>query len=282
MAKPRQKGKNMKDIKEITAQLEQGVKGVFESQNYIEYLQFMAKFHHYSVNNSILIWMQNPTASHVAGYQTWLKKFKRQVRKGEKGITILAPCPHKFRKEVTNEDGTVEEVEVAYTSFKPTTVFDISQTDGEAVPTMCDELTGEVSGYDELMAKLKALSPVPVDFEDITNGSHGYYNIEGKFIRVKSGMSEVQTVKTLVHEISHAIMHEKEAGEEKDADRGTKEVQAESVAYTVCAMLGLDTADYSFEYVAGWSAGREVKELVQSMEVIRKTAAEIYEGIKAA
>lgn len=272
----------MTDIKEITKQLEQGVKDVFDSEKYLEYLKFMARFHHYSINNSLLIWIQNPAASLVAGYRTWMTKFNRNVRKGEKGITILAPCPHKFMKQQMNKDGEVEEIEVKYTSFKPTTVFDISQTDGDDVPGLCEELTGDVNGYDELMKKLEAVSPVPVSFEDITSGALGYYQIEDKRIVIKTGMSQMQTVKTLVHEISHAILHEKENGEEKDADRGTKEVQAESVAYTVCTMLGLDTAEYSFEYVAGWSAGREVKELVASMEVIRRTAEDIYNEVLAA
>ena len=271
-----------KDIKEITEQLEQGVKDVFDSARYKAYLDFMGKFYNYSVNNSILIWMQKPEASLVAGYQTWIKKFKRQVRKGEKGITILAPCPHKFKKEVEDENGNVTEKEIQYTSFKATTVFDISQTDGEDVPTLCDELTGTVKNFSELLENLKNVSPVPVEFEEIKTGAKGYYSFAENVIRVNEGMSEIQTIKTLVHEISHAILHEKENGEEKDADRGTKEVQAESVAYTVCSMLGIDTSDYSFEYVAGWSKGKEVKELNASMEVIRRTAKDIYEGLRAA
>ena len=271
-----------KDIKEITEKLEQGVKDVFESEKYKAYLDFMGRFYNYSVNNSILIFMQKPDASLVAGYQAWQKKFKRQVRKGEKGITIIAPCPHKFTKEIKDEDGNVEEKEIQYTSFRATTVFDISQTDGDEVPTLCEELEGKVEQYSDLIEKLKAVAPVPVEFEEIKNGAKGYYSFAENVIRLNAGMSELQTVKTLIHEMAHSILHEKENGEEKDADLGTKEVQAESVAYTVCSMLGLDTSDYSFEYVAGWSNGKEVKELNASMEVIRKTAKNIIEGLRAA
>ena len=272
-----------KDIKEITEKLEQGVKEVFESDSYKAYLDFMGKFYNYSVNNTILIWMQKPDASLVAGYQTWQKKFKRQVRKGEKGITILAPCPHKFTKKIEDEEGNVEEKEIQYTSFRATTVFDISQTDGDEIPRIpCNELTGEVENFEELLEKLKAVSPVPVSFEDIQGGAKGYFHTVENRIAILKGMSQQQTIKTLIHEISHAILHDRENGEEKDANKGTKEVQAESVAYTVCSMLGLDTSDYSFGYVAGWSAGKEAKELNASMEVIRKTAKDIIESLRAA
>lgn len=273
----------MKDIKEITEKLEQGVKDVFNSAEYMEYLSFMAKFHKYSFNNSLLIWMQKPDASHVAGYQAWKKNFKRNVKKGEKGITILAPIPRKFKKEVVNENGETEEVEIDYTAFRAVTVFDISQTEGEAVPSHpCHELEGEVENFDSLLEALKKIAPVPVGFEAIEGGANGYFHTVDKRIAVREGMSQAQTIKTLVHEISHAILHDREAGEEKEADRHTKEVQAESVAYTVCSFLGLDTSDYSFGYVAGWSQGREVKELEKSMEVIRKTASQIIDTLEAA
>lgn len=268
----------MADIKEITKQLEEGVKGVFDSEQYQKYLAFMGKFHRYSINNSLLIWLQRPDASYVAGFKTW-QKMNRQVRKGEKGIKILAPCPHKFTKEYIDDDGNLEEKEIQYTTFRPATVFDISQTDGEDIPTICDELTGTVENFDELFEKLKSASPVPVEYEDIQNGALGYFN--GMAIRIKSGMSQLQTVKTTVHEVAHALLHDRENGEEKDANRHEKEVQAESVAFTVCAMLGLDTTGYSFEYVANWSQGREAKELVASMEIIRKTANLIYEAVAA-
>lgn len=264
-----------KDIKAITDQLEKGVQEVFTSDKYMEYLNFMSKFTDYSFNNIVLILMQKPDASLVAGYKAWQKKFNRYVRKGEHGITILAPCPHK--KEVETEDGEVKEI--SWTSFRAVTVFDISQTDGEAIPTGCvEKLTGEVEHYTELLKKLEAVAPVPVAYENIEGGANGYYSQKEQRIVVQEGMSEAQTVKTLVHEISHAILHSKD-GEEKEANRSTREVQAESVAYTVCSMLGLDTSDYSFGYVAGWSTGKDIKELNASMEVIRKTAKDIAEKI---
>lgn len=274
--------KDNEKIKEITEQLEQGVKEVYESDKYKDYLNFVSKFYDYSVNNIILIMMQKPDASLVAGYKAWQTKFKRQVRRGEKGITILAPCPHKFKKEVEDENGNVTEKEVQYTTFRATTVFDISQTDGEDVPHYVTALTGEVDNYENLLDKLKAVAPVEVGFEEIKTGAHGYFHLEEKRIAINQGMSQQQTIKTLIHEISHAILHDRETGEEKDADKHTREVQAESVAYTVCNMLGLDTSDYSFGYVASWSKGKEVKELNASMEVIRKTAKELIEQIKAA
>ena len=272
----------MKNIEEITKQLEQGVKDVYESERYKAYLDFMSKFYDYSVNNIILIMMQKPEASLVAGYQAWKTKFKRQVRKGETGITILAPCPKKFTKTIENEDGTTEEKEIKYMSFRACTVFDISQTDGEEVPSYVDMLKGDVDKYEELLLKLKQISPVSVDFEDIEGEANGYFSQIEKRIAIANDMSEQQTIKTLIHEIAHAKLHDKEEGIEKDADRRTKEVQAESIAYTVCKMIGLETSEYSFGYVAGWSKGKEVKELNASMEVIRKTAKEIYEELRAA
>ena len=271
-----------KDIKEITEQLESGVLSIYESEKYKAYLDFTNKFYDYSVNNCILIMIQKPEASLVAGYKAWQNKFKRQVKKGEKGITIIAPCPHKFKKEVEDENGNVAEKEVSFTTYRATTVFDISQTEGEDVPSYIDNLTGEVENYNDLLDKLKSVSPVPVEFEEITSGANGYYSLEEKRIAINKGMSEQQTIKTLIHEISHAILHDKEAGEEKDADKRTKEVQAESIAYTVCNSFGLDTSDYSFGYIAGWSKGKEAKELKASMEVIRKTAKQIIDNMRAA
>lgn len=267
-----------KDIKEITEQLEQGVKEVFTSDRYIEYLQFMSKFTSYSVNNIILIMMQKPNASLVAGYKAWQNKFNRQVRKGEHGITILAPCPHK--KEIEDENGETQTI--SWTSFRAVKVFDVSQTDGEELPTGCVQmLTGEVENYMDLIEKLEEISPVPVGYENIEGGANGYFNTAEKRIAIQEGMSQQQTIKTLIHEISHAILHDRDEGEEKDADRHTREVQAESVAYTVCSMLGLDTSDYSFGYVAGWSSTKEIKELNESMEIIRKTAKDISDRLAA-
>lgn len=267
----------MKDIKAITEQLEQGVKEVFTSDKYIEYLQFMSKFTSYSFNNTMLIFLQKPNASLVAGYKSWQQK-GRQVRKGEKGITILAPCPHK--KEIEDENG--EKQTISWTSFRAVSVFDVSQTDGAELPTGCiTMLTGEVENYTDLVKKLEEISPVPVGYENIEGGANGYFNTAEKRIAIQEGMSQQQTIKTLIHEISHAILHDRDEGEEKDADRHTREVQAESVAYTVCSMLGLDTSDYSFGYVAGWSSTKEVKELNESMEVIRKTAKDISDRLAA-
>lgn len=268
-----------KDIKEITEKLEQGVKDVFSSDKYIEYLKFMSKFYNYSVNDIILIMMQKPEASLVAGYKAWQTKFKRQVRKGEKGITILAPCQHKV---VVGEDEDGNDIEKKWMSFRAVKVFDVSQTDGEELPTGCvTALNGDVTGFNELFDKLVKVSPVSVEIANIEGRANGYFSSAEKRIVVKEGMSEQQTIKTLVHEISHAILHDKEDGEEKEADRNTREVQAESVAYTVCSMLGLDTSDYSFGYVAGWSSDKDAKELSASMEVIRKTAKGIVDALAA-
>jgi antirestriction protein ArdC len=270
------------NIEEITEKLEQGVKEVFDSEKYRAYLEFVSKFYDYSVNNTILIWMQKPDASLVAGYKAWQTKFNRQVKKGEKGIKILAPCPHKFKKKEKDETGNEVEKEIQYTTFRAISVFDISQTEGEDVPRVVEDLQGNVEQYADLVEKLKALSPVPVDFEAFDSKAKGYYSPSEQRVVVQPDLSELQSLKTLIHEISHAILHNDEDGEQKDADRHTKEVQAESVAYTVCAALGLDTSEYSFGYVAGWSAGREVKELTASMDVIRRTAKEIIEALKTA
>jgi hypothetical protein len=270
------------NIEEITEKLEQGVKEVFDSEKYRAYLEFVSKFYDYSVNNTILIWMQKPDASLVAGYKAWQTKFNRQVKKGEKGIKILAPCPHKFTKKEKDETGKEVEKEIQYTTFRAISVFDISQTEGEDVPRVVEDLQGNVEQYADLVEKLKALSPVPVDFEAFDSKAKGYYSPSEQRVVVQPDLSELQSLKTLIHEISHAILHNDEDGEQKDADRHTKEVQAESVAYTVCAALGLDTSEYSFGYVAGWSAGREVKELTASMDVIRRTAKEIIEALKTA
>lgn len=264
---------------EITKELERGVKELLASDKYKEYLNFMSKFHDYSVNNSILIFLQMPQATMVAGYQAWQNKFKRQVRKGEKGIRILAPCPHKYIKQIEDENGNKEEHEFNWTSFRPVSVFDISQTDGDEIPEICNDLTGNVEGYKELVDKLIAVSPVRVSFEPINSAAKGYFNDAENKIVVKAEMSEEQTVKTLVHEIAHSLLHGKE-GEEKEAERRTKEVQAESVAYTVCRMLGMNTEEYSFGYIAGWSKGKEAKELSANIETIRRTANKIMEGMK--
>lgn len=267
-------------VKEITEKLEKGVHEVLNSEKYTECLRVMSKFYRYSTNNCIMIVMQKPDASLVAGYRKWEKEFNRNVKKGEKAIRILAPIPHKFNKTVTNDKGEQEEVEVKYMTFKEVPVFDVSQTEGKELPTYVSTLKGDVDRFDELINRVVSLSPVPVEYEEIKNGANGFFSPMENRIVVKTGMSQMQTVKTMIHEIAHATLHCKD-GEEANADRETKEVQAESIAYTVCDWLGLDTSDYSFGYVAGWGSGKETKELVASMDVIRKTAGEFIEKLKA-
>lgn len=274
-------------LKEITDKLEQGIQDLFDSEKYTSYLKTIAKFHNYSFRNTLLIVMQNPQASYVAGYGAWQTKFKRQVRKGEKGIKIFAPAPYKktVEEKTFDKDGNahIEEKEIVVPAFKLTTVFDISQTEGEDLPMLgTDRLVGNVSDYGKFFETLKNISPVPISLEDIQGGANGYYHQIEKRIAVQENMSEVQTVKTVVHEIAHAKLHA--IPENKDEavkiDRRTREVQAESVAYTVCQHFGIDTSDYSFGYIAGWSSGRETEELKQSLEVIQNTAAEFIDAIE--
>lgn len=268
------------EIKKITEQLENGIHEMFESDKWAEYLNTMAKLHHYSVNNSMLIYFQNPNATLVQGYKAWQTKFKRQVKKGEKAIKILAPCPHQKTIATKDEDGNDGFELITWTSFRVVNVFDISQTEGEDIKglSVVKPLDGKVKGYKTLLGKLKKFSPVPIGFEEIKGGANGYFNLVEKRIAIKDGMSQQQTIKTTIHEIAHALLHNLEDGEEKEADRRTAEVQAESIAYTVCSYLGLDTSEYSFGYVTGWSSGKEAKELIDSMETIRKTANTIIEA----
>ena len=269
-----------KNVEEITKKLEQGVKDLFESDNYKVFLKTMSKFYNYSFNNCLLIALQMPEATMVAGYKSWQNNFKRQVKKGEKAIKILAPIPHKFKKEIEKENGTVEEKEVNYMSFRAVPVFDISQTEGEELPEICKVLNGDVEGFSELINKIESVSPVEIAYEEITSGANGYYRHDTNSIVVDERLSEQQKIKTLIHEIAHSILHNKENGAEKEADRYTREVQAESVAYTVCSYIGIDTSDYSLGYVAGWSKGKEVKELTESMDAIRNTASYIIGGLE--
>lgn len=264
-----------KEIKDgIMKELEDGVKAVFSSGKYTEYLDVMSRFYSYSANNCLLIAMQKPEATLVAGFKAWQTKFNRQVRKGEKAIRILAPCPHKVMKEINGE-----EKEVTFTTFRSAAVFDVSQTEGDELPDICERLTDKVEGYERLMDAIVKNSPVPVRYESISGTANGYYSHTNKEIVLDACMAEAQTVKTLVHEVAHAILHDKESGTENEADRRTKEVQAESVAYVVCNAFGIDTSAYSFEYVASWSKNHDVKELMNSLEVIRTTAKHLAEGI---
>lgn len=279
-------------MKELTERLEQGIRDVFQNRQYQKYLQVMARFYDYSFNNVLLIAMQKPDASLVAGYAAWQKQFGRYVKKGEKGIKILAPMFRKMKKEeesretaelAAEQPGEEEKTEKILTGFKVVSVFDISQTEGKELPTYgVPMLQGDVEGYAEFFQAAREISPVPVSFETIQGEAHGYYHQMEKRIAVAEGMSELQNVKTLLHEIAHAKLHamDPDAPEGQETlDRHTKEVQAESIAYVVCQHYGLDTSEYSFAYVAGWSSGKELPELRSSLETIRGTAREMITGI---
>lgn len=288
-------GKREQQMKEITERLEQGVKELFTSEMYTEYLKTMSQFHNYSFNNTLLIAMQKPDATLVAGYQAWQKKFKRQVKKGEKGIQIIAPAPIREKEEIekfdpeTNEpilrpDGQPETEEVVHIipRFRIATVFDVSQTYGEPLPELeTPELMGNVENYEVFMQALREISPVPIRFDEIESGAKGYYSTVNKETVIQRGMSEMQTMKTGIHETTHAKLHDREIMEElgEKKNQMTREVEAESVAYTVCQYFGLDTSDYSFPYIAGWSSSVDMKELRASMDTIRKTAGEMIDGM---
>ncbi|MGI6316430.1 MAG: YodL domain-containing protein [Christensenellales bacterium] len=290
--------KPVEKLKEITDRLEQGIKELFDSERYKEYLRVMSRFYNYSFNNTLLIAMQKPDASLIAGFNSWKNQFQRSVKKGEKGIKIIAPSPYKIKQEmekidpktqkpIIDKDGkpVIEEKEITIPAYKVVSVFDVSQTEGRELPDIAvDTLTGDVEHYRDFFTALEKTSPVPIGFEKIKSGAHGYYNLEEKRIALDEGMSELQTLKTAIHEIAHAKLHDidlKAPAKEKQtrADRRTREVEAESVAYTVCQHYGLDTSDYSFGYVAGWSSGRELAELKNSLEIIRSTANEIINSI---
>ena len=288
-------------VQEITDKLEEGLKELFESEKYKTYLSTMSKFHNYSFNNTLLIAMQKPEATLVAGYKAWQKNFERHVNKGEKAIRILAPAPYKIKEErdkldpvtgemMFDENGMPqkEQVEVTIPAFRAVSVFDVSQTDGKPIPELeAQELLSTVEGYEDFVQALMNVAPVPIGFEDIPSDSKGYFHTEEKRIAVQENMSESQTLKTMVHEVAHSMLHNKEINrddliEEPAKDRNTKEVEAESVAYTVCQHFGIDTSDYSFGYIAGWSSGKDMKELKSSLDTIRKTASELITGIEGA
>ena len=285
-------------VQEITEKLEQGIKEFFESEKYKTYLNTMSKFHNYSFNNTMLIAMQKPDATLVAGFKAWQKDFDRHVKKGEKGIRILAPAPYKIKEEqekldpVTGEimldkNGmpVTEEVEIKIPAFRVVPVFDVSQTDGKELPDIgVNELSGSVEDYEDFMQALTEVSSVPITYEDIEGEAKGYFHTTDHRIAIQEGMSQSQTVKTAIHEVAHAKLHDRERNQDIDAvldkDRNTKEVEAESVAYTVCQHFGIDTSDYSFGYIAGWSSDRDMKELKSSLDTIRKTASELITGIE--
>ena len=282
-----------KDMDSIMQSLESGVEELFTSNRYQEFLKTMAKFHNYSFNNTMLIAMQRPDATLVTSYKNW-QSMGRQVMKGEKGITIIAPAPYKKMKEkevldknqrpIMGTDGKpkTEKVEVTVPHFKAVTVFDIAQTSGEPIQTLAPELlTAAVQDFDSFMQAIQKISPVPIRFDEINGNANGYYHNVDKEIVIKKGLSESQTLKTAIHETAHAKLHDREIMESLgvEKDRLTKEVEAESVAYCVCSSFGLDTSDYSFPYIAGWSSSREMKEMKASMDAIRKTAGEMIDQL---
>jgi len=287
----------------ITEKLENGIKELMNSDKYKAYLKTMGKFHHYSVNNSLLIALQRPDATLVAGYEAWKSKFGRQVKEGEKGIKIMAPAPYTKKEEVgvvdnlgnkvldSNGNQKTETIEVVIPAFRVATVFDLAQTEGKELPNIgTTELKGEIADYKNLKDALIHVSPVPIEEIKIDSGAKGYFSPAKQLICINEGMSEMQEVKTLIHEIAHSLLHDK--GHERievienssDKSRNRKEVEAESVAYTVCQALGgdkIDTSDYSFSYIAGWSADKELSDLKESLETIRITADKIISGVEA-
>ncbi len=277
------------EMNEITAKLEKGVQDIFKSENYKDYLNFCAKLPRYSVNNQILIMMQKPEATMCQSFSGW-KEMNRIVKRGEKGIRILAPSPYKMQKEqdkkdsfgkpVLDTDGepVKETVEVTVNAFKPVSTFDVSQTEGDPIPTVgVNELVGSVNGYETLLAAIKDAVPVPISFEQIESGAKGYFSLDENKIVVQEGMSEAQTVKTLLHEASHQSLHSREAFDKnkENKTKNQKETEAESVAYVVCQHYGIDTSDYSFAYVATWSADKDVPELKASLDTIRRAASDL-------
>lgn len=272
---------------QIVEQLEQGVSEVFESEQYKQYLSVMSKFHSYSYNNILLIAMQCPSATMVAGYESWQRLFRRHVSKGEKAIKILAPCPYKkvIMQDVTDPithqpirdtKGEVvkEKVQITIPAFRPVSVFDVSQTEGEPLPEMAtvQELIGEVDGFDTLQEIVESMAPCAVYHKDIEGSAKGYYSPADNQIVIKNGLSQQQEIKTMIHEIAHSLLHNSEKMKDKKISRNDMEVQAESVAYTVCSALGIDTSDYSFGYIAGWSNGKDIKELKNALDLICDTS----------
>lgn len=290
--------KQYQRVKEITDQLEQGIQDLFNSEQYMTWLRTMSKFHDYSLNNTLLICFQKPDATLVAGYTAWQKQFGRQVQKGEKAIHIIAPTPYKeqvemekldpaTQKPILDADGNpvMETQEVLRPAFKVVNVFDVSQTEGRELPSIgVDELTGDVEQYEMFFEALKRTCPVPMEFKEIHSGAKGYYHQLERRIALQKGMSQLQTIKTAIHEMAHQKLHsidpEQNISELPQQSRNSKEVEAESVAYTVCQHFGIDTSDYSFAYIAGWSHGKETPELKASLQTIRKAASEMITDIE--
>ena len=278
----------MEKVQKLTDQLETGITELFNSEQYAAYLSTMSKFHRYSFGNILLILLQCPGASQVAGYGDWKKNFGRQVKRGERGITILAPCPYRRREEVeeTAPDGsTATTIQlVQRVGFRTVTVFDVSQTEGKPLSELVHKLTGDVADYERMTEAICALSPYPINIEAFPGAAYGCCNFVEQRILVQPDMSQVQTIKTMIHEVSHAKLHApiEDGDGETPPQRKRRfvwEMEAESVAYVVCQHFGIDTADYSFGYVAGWSHGKDLSQLKASLELIRNTAAELIDGI---
>ena len=274
--------------------LEKGIKEVFNTENYINYLKTMSKFHNYSVNNSILIYLQKPDATNVAGFNSWKNNFNRHVQKGEKGIQILAPATYKQKVEMEKIDlqtqkpimdasgkSIVETVEIEKPFFKPVYVFDVSQTKGDPLPELLTELKANVENFDTFYKSLEKVSPFPMEFEKINSGAKGYCDITNQRIAIKDNLSEAHTIKTGIHEIAHAILHSDKEAFNK-IDNRTREVEAESIAFIVADHFGIDTSNYSFGYVAAWSATKELNELKKSLNTIQKTADSLINNIDVA
>ncbi|WP_147565975.1 LPD16 domain-containing protein [Coprococcus eutactus] len=294
---------NRERLQEITAGIEQGIKELFESDKYRRYLSVMSRFHRYSVNNTMLIYMQRPDATLVAGYNKWKNQFERHVKRGEHGITIIAPTPYKKKIEeqkldpdtkapMLDADGKVimEEKEIEIPLFRPVKVFDISQTDGKPLPELAASLSGNVQNYEVFMEALRRSAPVPIEFEPMDANMDGYFSSDQQRIAIREGMSEVQTVSAAVHEIAHSKLHNYAKAQEEAAragdkeppkkkDRNTEEVEAESISYAVCQYYGIQTGENSFGYIANWSQGKELPELRASLETINKTAGELINDI---
>ncbi len=285
-------------LKEITDNIEQGIKDVFSSEKYTQYLQTMSQFHNYSLNNTILIAMQNPDATRVAGFNKWKDNFERHVKKGEKGLKIIVPSPYKTKTQVNkldpktkkpildkNGSPQTETIERETVAFKLATVFDVSQTEGKELPSITTTLTSDVQQYEDFFKALEKVSPVPISFEKIgKNGVKGYFNLTEQRIVLGEGASELQSIKTLIHEIAHSKLHNVDkdilpSQYELTSSRSTQEVEAESIAYTICQYYGLDTSDYSFGYIAGWSSDKELTDLKSSLTTINKTSSELITGI---
>lgn len=302
-AEKTEKTDRKEQVQELTKKLEDGITALFESDRYLEYLTIMARFHHYSYRNTLLILLQCPDATLVAGFHAWKQKFGRHVKKGETGICILAPMAYKYKKESKKQDQEVvilepesedtkhtkkaeqseeleEKSEQRIVGFRVVRVFDVTQTEGKELPQLgVDELTGAVTEYEVLIQALIMVSPMPVSFIEIESGAKGYCNVTKRVIAIQKDMSQLQTVKTMIHEIAHAMLHaDNDKVERKDA--GTREVEAESIAYVVCQYLGLDTSDYSFAYLIGWSSGRQMPELRASLHTIQTTAADLIDRIE--